>query len=316
MAHGSHDALAWVESPLQVLTAAEWAHRYRAATGGSTAIAYRISDPQVVSTVEALHRMGAPFSRFEPYVGIPWMLLAASRHWVIGDPLSGQFRAAAAVLPRPRRVTVVDDGAMVVHAMRAIAGEVDYSRPGQTESRTKVLLGGLSAERMRGLARAGRVELFTVFEAAADPARRSGVAVTTDDFGWLREAAGGVDAPAIRLPHHRIVLGSARVVDGLLRAERYLAWVRGLAEERPITYLPHRRETPALVDAVSALTGVSVVRADLPVELVLAGNREPLDLHTLPSSAVTTLRVVLEGTGSTIHAGRLPAGSSSSGAAR
>jgi len=316
MSHGSHDALAWVESPLQVLTAAEWAHRHRAETGAATAIAYRISDPQVVSTIEVLHRMGAPFSRFEPYVGIPWTLLATSRHWVVGDPLSGQFRAAATALPRPKRMTVVDDGAMVVHAMRALAGEVDYSRPGQTESRTKVLLGGLSAERMRGLARAGRVELFTVFGAAADPARRAGVTVTPDDFGWLREAAERDGAPRIRLPHRRVVLGSARVVDGLLRAERYLGWVRGLTEQGPVTYLPHRRESPALVAAVAAIPGAQVVRADLPVELVLAGNRDALELHTLPSSAVTTLRVVLDGTGSEIHAGRLPAVDASRGATR
>lgn len=306
MTRGPHDALAWVESPLQVLTAAEWAHRHRTETGGSTTIAYRISDPQVVTTIEAIHRMGAPFARFEPYVGVPWMLLAASRHWVIGDPLSGQFRAAAAVLPAPRRLTVVDDGAMVVHAMRALAGEVDYARPGQVESRTKVLLGGLSAERIRGLARAGRVDLFTVFGAAADPARRAGVEVAADRFDWLRGAALRDGAPRIRLPHERIVLGSARVVDGLLRAERYLGWVRGLAEQGPIVYLPHRRETPALVDAVGSLPGATAVRTDLPVELVLAGVREPLELHTLPSSAVTTLRVVLDGSGSTIHAGRLP----------
>jgi len=307
MPHDTHDALAWVESPLQVLTAAEWAHRHRIDTGRSTAIAYRISDPQVVTTIEALHRMRAPFSRFEPYVGIPWTRLVGSRHWVIGDPLSGQFRAAAAVLPRPNRMSVVDDGAMVVHAMRALAGEVDYARPGQYESRTKVLLGGLSAERIRSLAHAGRVELFTAFGAAADPARRAGIEVAVDDFAWLRRAGRDEGAPRIRLPHPRIVLGTARVVDGLLRAERFLAWVRSLTGQGPITYLPHRRETTALVDAVASLPGVTVVRSELPAELVLAGIGEPVELHTLPSSAVTTLRVVLDGTGSTIHAGRLPA---------
>lgn len=306
MSHESHDALAWVESPLQVLTAAEWAHRNRLETGGTTAIAYRISDPQVVTTIEALYAMAAPFTRYEPYLGIPWTRLATARHWVVGDPLSGQYRAASAVLPRPRRVTVVDDGAMVVHAMRALAGEVDYSRPGQHESRVKVLLGGLSAERLRRLAREGRVELFTAFGAAADPARKAGATIGVDDFSWLRSVARGAGAPDVRLPHRRIALGSARVVDGLLRAERYLGWVRELAEHGPIVYLPHRRETPGLVDAVGALPGVRVLRADLPVELVLAGNREALELHTLPSSAVTTLRLVLDGTGSVIRAGRLP----------
>jgi len=316
MSNDTHDALAWVESPLQVLTAAEWAHRHRATTGGSTAIAYRISDPQVVTTVEALHRMRAPFSRFEPYLGIPWSRLIGSRHWVIGDPLSGQFRAAASLLPPPRRLSVVDDGAMVVHAMRALAGEVDYARVGQHESRTKVLLGGLSASRIRGLAHAGRAELFTAFGAAAEPARRAGLTVAADDFAWVRRAAHDEDGPRIRLPHRRVALGTARVVDGLLRAERHLAWVRSLAESGPVSYLPHRRETTALVDAVASLPGVTVVRTDLPVELALAGTSEPLELHTLPSSAVTTLRVVLDGSGSTIHAGRLPEVHTTSGGGR
>ena len=316
MSNDTHDALAWVESPLQALTAAEWAHRHRLETGGTTAIAYRISDPQVVPTVEALHAMAAPFSRYEPYLGIPWTRLATTRHWVIGDPLSGQFRAASATLPRPRRITVVDDGSMVVHAMRALAGEVDYSRPGQTESRAKVLLGGLSAERLRRLARDGRVELFTAFGAAADPARRAGATVGFDDFSWLRGVVRGAGAPEVRLPHHRIALGSSRVVDGLLRAERYLAWMRELVERGPVVYLPHRRETPELVDAVGSLRGVSVLRTGLPAELVLAGTREALELHTLPSSAVTTLRLVLDGTGSTIRAGRVPVAAIVDGAAR
>ena len=61
---------------------------------------------------------------------------------------------------------------------------------------------------------------------------------------------------------------------------------------------------------------MSVLRADLPAELLLAGTREALELHTLPSSAVTTLRLVLEGTGSVIRAGRLPAADISSKATR
>ncbi|QEO10484.1 hypothetical protein [Protaetiibacter larvae] len=295
------DALAWVESPLQLLTAAEWAHRHRQRTGRSTAVVYRILDPQVVATAEALHRMAAPFVRFEPYLGIPWARLTTSRHWAIGDAFSGQFRAAAAVLPRPRRVTIVDDGAMVVHAMLALAGEVAYARPDQFESRSKTLLGGLVADRLRGLAHDGRVELFTSFPGADAPASRAGITVVRDEFTWLREAARREQLPAVRLPHPRIALGSARVIDALLPAERYLRWVRELAEDAPLSYLPHRRETPALLDAVGALPGVTVVRTGLPIELVLASAREPLELHTLASSAATTLRLVLAGTGSVIR---------------
>ncbi|PZQ91941.1 MAG: hypothetical protein DI534_03070 [Leifsonia xyli] len=301
-----HDALAWVESPLQLLSAAEWADRHRRATGCLTTVAHRISDPQMVATAEALHRAGAPFVRFEPYFGIPWSRLAAARHWVIGDPLSGQFRTAAAVLPKPRRLTVVDDGSMVVHALSAIAGEVDYARPGQQESRTKLVLGGATASRLRSLAKAGRLDAFTAFPDADAAAHRLGIPVIRNDFAWLRAAAAHSELPAPALPVNRIALGNARVVDGLLDAASHLGWLRELAEEAPLSYLPHRRETDAQLRAVASLPGVTVVRTGLPIELVLAGTRHPLELHALPTSAITTLTAVLADSGSSIHLDRVP----------
>lgn len=302
-----HPALAWVESPLQFLSAAEWAHRHLCATGEPTRIAYRILDRQVVATAEALHRMRAPFAAFEPYYGIPWARLAGARRWVVGDPLSGQFRAAASVLPTPHRLTIVDDGAMIVHAMRAIAGEAAYARPGQTESRSKAVLGELAGSRMRRLGHERRLEVFTAFPGAHAPAERVGAEVGANEFAWLRESALRGDAPRTSLPSTRIALGTARVVDGLLRASHHLAWLRGLARDAPIAYLPHRREVPELLDAVAAIPGVTVVRTGLPVELALAATAEPLELHTLPTSATTTLAAVLHGTGSVIRVGRAPA---------
>jgi hypothetical protein len=299
-------ALAWVESPLQLLSAAEWADRRHATSGEPTRVAYRISDPQVVTTAEALSAMGAPFARFEPYYGIPWAALASSRHWGIGDPLSGQFRVAANALPTPRRLTVLDDGSMVVHAMRAIAGEADYARPGQQESRSKLLLGEFARARLRRLGFRRRLELFTAFPAAHAPAERAGATVETNDFRWLRAAARRGERPRIALPGARLALGTARVVDGLLHPGRHLAWLRTLGAEGEIGYLPHRRETPQLLEAIAAIPGVSVVRTGLPVELVLASVAIPLQVHALPTSATTTLRAVLAGTGSVIHRAQLP----------
>ncbi|TXK17124.1 hypothetical protein [Homoserinibacter sp. GY 40078] len=302
-------AVAWVESPLQLLAAAEWAHRHRTRTGGTTSVMLRITDPHVVSAAEELRRMGAPFVRFEPYVGIPWARLAGSRHWVVGDPMSGQFRAALSVLPSPRRVSLVDDGSMIVRAMAAIAGETHYSRPGHAESRMKTVLGEFAGARLRRLAHERRLELFTAFPAALPTAERLGATIAIDEFAWLRDAAARGLAPEIDLPGERLVLGTARVVDGQLSAEDHLRWVARLARDEPVGYLPHRREAPEQLAAVAALPGVTVVRTGLPVEIALAGARRPLEIHALPTSATTTLSAVLRGSGSVIRTGSIPTAS-------
>ncbi|MFT4283480.1 MAG: hypothetical protein QM598_01435 [Protaetiibacter sp.] len=297
-------ALAWVESPLQLLGAAEWAARRIRERGAPTAVAYRISDPQVVATAEALHEMGAPFSRYEPYLGIPWTRLASARHWVIGDPLSGQFRAAVSVLRAPRRLSVLDDGAMIAHTLRAVAGELPYARPGQHETGGRRMLGELAGAKLRRLAQARRLDVLTAFPAAHAPAERLGAPVTVNDFAWLRAAALRGDAPRVPLPVRRIALGTARVADELLSPAEHLAWVRRVASGGPVAYLPHRREPGERIEAVAAIRGVTVVRTGLPVELALAGAAEPLELYTLPSSATTTLAAVLAGTRTVIRTER------------
>jgi hypothetical protein len=106
------------------------------------------------------------------------------------------------------------------------------------------------------------------------------------------------------LPGNRVLLGSARVVDGLMPAHEYLAWVASQARSGDLTYLPHRRETDATIAVIAGFPGVHLLDTGLPVELVLAGYTEPLEVISQPSSALTTLRHVLAGTGSTIRSGR------------
>jgi hypothetical protein len=60
-----------------------------------------------------------------------------------------------------------------------------------------------------------------------------------------------------------------------------------------VTYLPHRREPDGQIEAVAAIPGVRVDRPSLPVEMVLAGAIERLEIVTLPSSTTTTLPLVL-----------------------
>src|SRR4051794_22146628 len=92
MGHGRQ--IAWVESPLQLVCAAEFA----AHQGRSMDVVFRLTGPQMPATAQLLRDRGALFSRVEPYYGIPWERLASRRDWVIGDLFSGQFRTAMSTI--------------------------------------------------------------------------------------------------------------------------------------------------------------------------------------------------------------------------
>ncbi|MES1212349.1 MAG: hypothetical protein ABUT11_02250 [Leifsonia sp.] len=284
--------LAWVESPLQLLGAAE----YAATLGRPIAVAYRLTGPQMPATMAELLDRGALFSRVAPYYGIPWSLLHDQPDWVIGDGFSGQFRMAAAVL-RPRSITLLDDGDMSTHLASALLGRTGFARRDGHESGLATLLGGLARDRMLRLAGAGRLTMFSAFAdnptIAALPAWE--VRVQRNTFGWLR-----AHARPTRMPHPRVVLGSARVADGLLDEAGYLRWLRAVVSTGPVGYLPHRREHTDQLARISRLNGITLVDTGLPAELVLAGTPEPLEVVMARSSASTTLRAVLEGSGSVL----------------
>ncbi|CAN5421009.1 hypothetical protein BH10ACT6_BH10ACT6_03920 [soil metagenome] len=285
--------LAWVESPLQLLCAAEYAARL----GRPIAVALRLTGDQMPVTAQELLDRGALFSAVTPYFGIPWGPLRAQPDWVIGDGFSGQFRMAAAAL-RPRTITLVDDGDMSRHLAAALLGRTGFARPGARERGLTAALGGVTRERLLRLAASERVTMFSAF--AHDPAVAAlaarDVAVETNEFAWLR-----AHPRAVELPHPRVVLGSANVTDGLLDESNYLGWLRAVAALAPVSYLPHRREARAAVARVAQLPGVVVVDSGMPAELALAGTTRPLEIVSMPSSAATTLRRVLEGTGSTVR---------------
>jgi hypothetical protein len=286
--------LAWVESPLQLIAAAEFAAAQRQAVD----VALRVG-PQMAETAERLIGLRALFSAVVPYIGIPWGMLASRRSWLIGDGFSGQFQTAMATLGA-RSVTLLDDGMMTIHLARSIAGAREYARPGVRTGGHRALLASLTRDRMLALAARERLSFFTAFaehdalRALADAA----VPVTENAFAWLRSSASPVT-----LPGSTVVLGAAAVADARSDAETYLRWVRGVARSvgAPVAYLPHRREPAGMLRAVDGIPGVTVVRTGIPVELALAGTDRTLDIVTLPSTAAVTLRAVLAGTGSTIR---------------
>jgi len=295
--HDAPSVIAWAESPLQLIGAAEWAaaHRRRVPIAGRLTA-------QMAETADELLARGALFGRLEPYLGIPWKLLAENRHWLIGDGFSGQFRLAAAAL-RPERITLLDDGANTLAFADTLLGRRDYVRPGIRERGLTALAAPFALNRLHERARVGRVDMFTAFDLGAD--RREaltdrGIAVARHRFEWTRRT-GERSTRRDALPTGRVLLGSARPVDGRLDLGVYLAWVAAEASIAPLTYLPHRREPAAQLDAIRAIPGVHLSARHLPAELVLAGAPEPLEVLTLASSTTTTLPLVLEGTGSVLR---------------
>lgn len=297
MGHEVPAVIAWVESPLQLIGAAEWAaaHRRRVPVAGRLTA-------QMSTTADELLARGAPFGRLEPYLGIPWKLLAENRHWLVGDGFSGQFRFAAAVL-RPDRVTLLDDGANTLAFADTLLGRRDYVRPGVAERGVTALAAPFALARLHERARVGRLDMFTAFDLGVNRSEAlidRGIRLERHRFEWTRRtgdrAARGEPAPT-----GRVLLGSARPVDGGLDLDVYLAWVRAEASTAPLTYLPHRREPDEQLDAIRAVPGLTLSDRHLPAELVLAGAREPLEVLTLASSTTTTLPLVLEGTGSVLR---------------
>lgn len=292
--HDANRPIAWVESPLQLVAAAEWA----ATRDEPIVVAFRLTGPQMPRTAEELLARGARFASCAPYYGIPWQLLTRHREWAIGDGFSGQFRLAGS-LAAPRRLTLLDDGAQTTAIADALLGRTGYGRPRQRESSLLGGLGGLVRDRMLGLAARERLEIVTAFTLGAERVALltdRGIRIGSQRFEWVRSTAR-----PIAVPGNRVLLGSALPVDGRMPVDRYLRWVAAEARDGLLTYLPHRRERPEMLTAVAALPGVRLHQTGLPVELVLAGAREPLEVLTLPTSAQTTLAYLLEGTGSTIR---------------
>jgi hypothetical protein len=296
MEHSTDTPLAWVESPLQLIAAAEWASTQER----PILVAVRLGRAQMAVTAEELLARGARFAECVPFYGIPWQLLSRHRSWAVGDGFSGQFRLALSLL-RPRGITLMDDGAHTVALADALLGRSDFGRPAGRESAIAMTLGRWARERMLRLARRERLVLFTAFALGEERLRalgQEGVRVIPHTLEWVRRTARPVDLPA-----GRVLLGSARPVDGLVAMHDYLAWVAAEARHGELTYLPHRRETNAMLSAVSEFPGVRVFDAGLPVELVLAGAIQPLEVISPPSSALTTLGHVLAGTGITVRSG-------------
>lgn len=276
-------ASAWVESPLQMLCAVEAHHA--GLLGPASVVVPRAGMHALKVTRRELSGLDLP----------PGLDLAAPSERVprrpaaVGDAFSGrvQLRWLTSV---PGRVVVVDDGMATLRLLELLA-----AGPYRPLLRARARPGGLRAA--LGLAaairlRAGGVTVFTALPVPPDLAaavREAGVDLVRHEFAWLRGQPPAGPNPAERT----VVLGTSLVRNGLVHRERYLRWVTELAAEEPLAYFPHRREDPVDVAIIRERPGITVHDGGAPAELTLRGLGPGQRVISLPSTAISSLRVLL-----------------------
>jgi len=95
--------------------------------------------------------------------------------------------------------------------------------------------------------------------------------------------------------------------DGLIDADRYVDWIRSLAKEGALRYLPHRRQTPEVLAALAAIDGVTVDAPGAPVEIRLRGLRAGQRVVSLPSTSTILLTTIISPLGVPVTALDVPA---------
>ncbi|WP_245966188.1 hypothetical protein [Sphaerisporangium album] len=288
-------AVAWVESPLQLLCAVE--ARYAGVAGPEMRVVTRAKLPALKVTRRELAALDLPPGlRIETAEGGRMPRPGRGTAWVLGDAFSGRMQLTS-LTAAPARMVLVDDGLATIRLLELLT-----SRPGTALLRARArstpsrrVLGTAAAIRLRAAARAGRLTVFTALPVPADLAaavRGLGAELVTHDFAWLRSQ------PAVRHPRpaeNTVVLGTSLVRNGLIHRDRYLSWLFAL--KGPLAYFPHRREDPGDLAAVRDHPGVTVYDGGVPVEMTLRDLRPGQRVLSLPSTAVTSLRVLLSARG-------------------
>ncbi len=115
-----------------------------------------------------------------------------------------------------------------------------------------------------------------------------GFELVRNEFAWLAQA------PASGAPTEpTVVIGSALAADGLIDTDAYVGWVRSLAADGPLRYLPHRREPDTALSRLAAIEGLVLDAAGAPVELRLRGMTASQRVVSLPSTAAVLLTTIL-----------------------
>nr|WP_202447531.1 hypothetical protein [Streptomyces sp. SID5468] len=298
-----------VESPVQILNLLEWVHERRTAGEDDrvTAVVLPPRDPmsrgQIRRMAELARDEGLALRWCEPRTATAGPLrtltalapaLVRAGRLVLGDPFS---RLVQALLPlsRAREITVIDDGTATLEFVALLGSGrrlVRWHRGGG--GALGAAFGPVAALAGRRLTagRGRRVELFTTMPVTAP----EGTTLRANTLRWTRERHG---PPAIR-PGADLI-GTSLVETGVVDPDRYLAAVAALTAAHGATrYFAHRREREDKLRRLSAVTGLEIVRPDLPLELVARRGPIGARLLSFPSTVVHTLPLALAGTGVTV----------------
>jgi len=304
---GPH-TLAFVESPVQLLNVLEWAHTHALQDPGAglTLVVLSPNDPM---TRGQLRRM-AELARDEGYevrweearggttapfhtVGGLAPLLRKARRIVMGDPFS-RYVQLLLTITKARDLVVVDDGTATMEFVSQLArGErlVRWHRRGGRPGPRDVLFAPISSSARRRLTPSERrqVEVFSSMPIDSAP---DGVRITANDFSWTRARFGPP-----RITKGADLVGTSLVETGVVDGDRYLEAVAALARTHGATrYFAHRRESVDKLHRLAAVTGLEIVRPDLPLELIARRGPIGRTILSFPSTVVHTLPLALVGT--------------------
>jgi hypothetical protein len=279
--------LTWVESPFQLLGALEaYASGF---LGERLVVLPRQGVGPLATTIDELRRLGLP-------AGVTILgpgrapHRSSGRPLAVGDAFSGEVHRL--LLPSSlSRVVLLDDGRSTRRVMDALVRpDVPLIRPHVTPSPPRALLARLALARLKRLARQGRLSVVTALDlpnAVIDAATANGIPIDHHDFGWLRS----LPSEAV-LGTATVVLGTSLVANDLITAEPYLDWVRTIGRTGPVTYRAHRREDARTLEPLSRCPDITVETGQVPVEVSLRGMNAQHRVITLPTTAVSTLRLI------------------------
>ncbi|MEU1882481.1 hypothetical protein ABZ470_34685 [Streptosporangium sp. NPDC020072] len=297
-------AVAWVESPLQMLCAVEAHHA--GLLGTHARVVPRAGLRPLAVTRREIAKLGPPagLELDEPSPEMPRPRRGTS--WAVGDAFSGKVQAAW-LTALPGRMVIVDDGLATIRLLELLTGRfwTPLLRARATPGPLRKVLGSAAGMRLRAAARAGRLSIFTALPVPDDLARAvraRGAELVTHDFAWLRSQPMRRPGPRERT----VVLGTSLVRNGLIHRDHYFGWLAGLGSTGPVAYFPHRREDPGDLARVGRQPGITVYDGGAPAEMTLRGLEAEQRVLSLPSTAVTSLRVLLSARGVVVETVDVP----------
>lgn len=282
----------WVESPLQLLSAIE-AHG-AGLLGTTSRIHPRGGTTTLDATLATLIVQAPAGVQFAPSTAAPPAPgSAGARRWVIGDAYSGRVQRSMLGYIAVEEVVIIDDGLATLGLIKALVS-TEPTPLVRSRSRTNAArraLGIASWYRLRALARAGRLLIFTALPVEPDIAQRFldlGGHLESHRFEWLN-----TQPVTERINEPTVVVGSAMAADGLIHAEPYFRWLDSLTLDGPVAYFPHRRESGKFLALLADHDRIVVREHTIPIEMRLRSLRPGQVVRALPSTALPSLRLLL-----------------------